>query len=81
MPLVIANEEDRLLLMSAFRYALGRMTYIVETIARHIEACWPDLLTNDRELIHREIRAAIDSGRAGMECDIAVWRRILALPL
>ena len=73
------NDNYRLILICAFRYALGRATYMPSTVADAIIAEWPDMPEGDKILYRREIREAIDRGHAGMDCDIKTWERILAL--
>ena len=75
----IENDDDRLILIAAFRYALGRMTYMPSVVAGAIESCWPELTEHDRKLFQNEINEAIEWGHVGMQCDAATWGRILEL--
>lgn len=75
----IENDDDRLILIAAFRYALGRMTYMPSVVAGAIESCWPELTGHDRRLFKNEISKAIELGHVGMQCDAATWGRILEL--
>ena len=75
----IETDDDRLVLLSAFRYALGRKTYIPSVIADQIKSCWIDLTESDRNLIKREISEAIERGHAGHKCDVDRWNEILLL--
>ena len=75
----IETDDDRLILIAAFRYALGRHSYIPSVVAGVLEQCWDDLTGRDQRLIKREIADAIERGHAGMSCDVATWRRVLAL--
>lgn len=75
----IETDDDRLVLIAAFRYSPGRMTYMPSVITGQIKACWSDLTESDRKLIKREISEAIDSGYAGHKCDIDLWSEILLL--
>jgi len=77
----IESDDDRLILIAAFRYALGRASYMPAVVAEQIAASWNDMTEYDRKLFHGEIREAIDRGCAGMSCDVATWQRILDLPL
>ena len=77
----IETDDDRLILIAAFRYALGRMSYMPSVVAGAIEQCWAELTEHDQRLIKREIDEAIERGHAGMDCDIATWRRVLELPV
>ena len=73
----IETDDDRLVLIAAFRYALGRMTYMPSVVAGVLAQCWADLTEHDQRLIKREIAEAIERGHAGMACDVATWRRVL----
>ena len=75
----IETDDDRLILIAAFRYALGRMSYMPSVVAGVLTQCWSSLTGHDQRLIKREIADAIERGHAGMSCDVATWRRVLAL--
>lgn len=62
----------------AFRYALGRQTYIVGVIVETLLDYMDRLGDHPRALMETEIREAIEKGRAGDECDVAEWRKVLA---
>jgi len=70
----IVNED---VLLSAFRYALGRQTYIVNSIVKNILNNWNDISDKLKNLMKREIQEAIDTNEAGMDCDVKEWRKIL----
>lgn len=74
----IETDDDRLILIAAFRYALGQCNYMPSVVAGAITQCWPDLTRYNQRLIRREIAEAIERGHAGMSCDVATWRRVLA---
>ena len=63
----IVNED---VLLSAFRYALGRQTYIVNFIVKNILNNWNDISDKLKNLMKREIQEAIDTNEAGMDCDV-----------
>jgi hypothetical protein len=77
------TEVDKLqlarLLLNSFRYALGRMTYVTAETAEDLEEHWDCIPAQWQELIQREIREAIDNGTAGMDCDVARWKRVIEL--
>ena len=77
----IETDDDRLILIAAFRYALGRCSYMPSVVAGAITQCWACLTEYDQRLIKREITDAIERGHAGMDCDVATWRRVLELPV
>lgn len=72
------NQEDfSVLVFCAFRYCLGRMTYITSTMSELILKYWDKIEDRDRHIIKKEIQEAIANGTAGMEMDIEQWQRIL----
>jgi hypothetical protein len=64
----------------AMRYALGRRSYAVGECVDYLIANWRYLEPRTREVIKRDIRKAITEGRAGMDMDVADWKRVLELP-
>lgn len=60
-------------LVYAFRYALGRMSYCTATMQGIIQGNAAKLHDVDRNLIMHEIREAIANGRAGDKCDVDGW--------
>ena len=66
---------DNLVYLAAFRYALGRMTYIVSTIAD--ELIKAELSDETKKTIVREIKEAdTDINGLGMSCDREAWLRV-----
>lgn len=76
--------------MAAFRYCMGRMTYIVGDCERWIFANWENFPANVRALIQREVEEEIkrdDEVRErgdqykplGWDCDRAAWIRVRSL--
>lgn len=62
--------DTQLLYIAAFRYALGRSTYMVPAIAGAIRES-RDLLTDETaRLMAREI---VECRHLGMECDARIW--------
>ena len=81
--------ED-LMVISAFRYCLGRMTYISGVCADWLVDKWPELPPHSRALIRTELDRAFaqdDEDRAsgtsfkalGWDCDRATWEKVRAL--
>lgn len=68
-----------ILMFCAFRYALGRRTYVVGTIVDILEANWGHMHSSRREMFKKEIREAMDKDRAGSVWDVQDWERILEL--
>ena len=75
----IPQQYHRDILIYAARYTLGRSTYAPHTVIELLKTVWPDLSAGDRALYQREIREAIESGRAGMDMDVRAWKTILVL--
>jgi hypothetical protein len=69
-----------ILLFCAFRYVLGRRSYVVFTICDILKANWDHMPVSRRAFFKKEIQEAIDGGRAGYEyIDVPVWKSILEL--
>ena len=68
---------DRLITICAFRYALGRMTYVTEHVSSYILDNWDEFSDQDKALFQREIKDAIENNLAGHQCDIDSWKKIL----
>ena len=67
-----------ILLFCAFRYALGRQTYVVSTVADIIKANWDHMPQSRRNLFRKEIEEAIEKGYAGsVNIDVPEWLSIL----
>lgn len=64
-------------LVSAMRYALGRSTYIVPSIADTLIQNWEEICENDQKTIVAGIQRAIDTGQAGMQMDVEQWQRVI----
>lgn len=67
---------DRLIAISAFRYALGRKTYIPGHVVDWLLTNRSKLTRHDRDLIVREIDEADRLQQLGMDCDVATWSRL-----
>lgn len=66
-----------LMVTAAHRYCLGRMTYIVSECVDWLLENWDSFEPSTRKLIRDETREAIRDERAGMECDVDQWERLL----
>ena len=73
----VQNPDDAIVLIAAFRYALGRATYFVPYVVDFILRNWDDLDVNDRNLIVKEILEARSQNNIGHDCDRNEWERIL----
>lgn len=69
--------KDQCLLICAFRYCLGRCSYVVSDMADHLLNVWDTIIPAYQELIKREIKDAIDRGMAGMDMDVETWQNLL----
>lgn len=81
-----------LMAVAAFRYCLGRRTYIVDECADWLIEQWPNFSDNAKAIIKRDLEYAFlsdDEARAtgvdpvykpfGMDCVRAQWERVRAL--
>lgn len=61
------------LMWTSLRYGLGRKTYIVGVISDLICKYVDHLNKQNRLQMAKEIRIAVQTGRAGMDMDVACW--------
>lgn len=73
----ITQEDFNTSIFCAFRYSLGRMTYISSTMTELILKYWSNINRRTRYTMIEEIKDAIDKDQAGMMCDVDQWSRIL----
>lgn len=84
--------RNDLMAVAAFRYCLGRKTYIVGECADWLIEQWPNFSDNAKAIIKRDLEDTFlsdDETRAagvdtffkplGMDCDRAQWERVRAL--
>ena len=71
--------ENDHIIFYAFRYCLGRRTYAVSEMVSYLFNNWNNISKRVRDKITEEIANAIENKRAGMECDIKQWEKILEL--
>lgn len=71
--------NPRLILVSAFRYALGRRTFMPSVVVGELIRNWDNLSHSDRKQIQDDIRWAIERDMAGMDCDVREWKKILEM--
>jgi hypothetical protein len=77
--ILVKRMELANMLLSAFRYALGRRTYITMETAEWLIRYWGILPDNWQSQIQQDIERAIARGDAGMQCDVREWQRVLEL--
>lgn len=73
----ISKKELNVAILCSFRYALGRMTYIVPDVVALIIEYKEVLNKHARATIVSEIDAAIENGTAGMKMDVSEWLRVV----
>jgi len=66
-------------LVFAFRYALGRTSTAPSIVVRDLINNWDKLNNSTKEQIKEDIKEAIDNNKAGWNCDISEWEKILEL--
>lgn len=64
------------ILFYAFRYALGRMTYVVHDVASEIIRNASAIPSKDRLTMIKEITVALDKDQAGMDMDRKEWEAV-----
>ena len=74
--MILQNDDDMVILLCAFRYALGRRTYVVDYVTTCLQKHWHALSKGDRSLIIREIGEAIERRHAGCDCDVRQWKAV-----
>lgn len=72
---VAAGGEAGGVLHMAMRYALGRSTYAPGEVLHALRAHAAQLPAYTRLMMAAEIDEVLNAGRAGMDCDVAVWRQ------
>ena len=68
---------NKTILICAFRYALGRQTYVVSIVVEEIHRVWSELNHSDKELIVREILEQQRKSSLGHRCDEDDWLSIV----
>jgi hypothetical protein len=86
--------DQEVMVIAAFRYSLGRMTYIVKDCCDWLIEQWPNFREGTRALIQKELEAAFerdddrrrrlyignsDCKPLGHDCDREQWERVRAL--
>ena len=80
LPVDITDIDKEILLICAFRYALGRQSYVVGAICKILIMNWDNFPKERRQFFKNEIREAIDANKAGdKHIDVPSWKEILRL--
>lgn len=66
-------DADDALALSAFRYCIGRMTYVVGCCVRVLAMNWETLSPPTRETIAATVRDRVAQGMAGHDMDARLW--------
>jgi len=70
------NDLDAILFW-AFRYALGRMSYVVDDLRIYLIKYKNELSKQTKDKIVQEIKKAIASNQAGMQMDVDCWNEVV----
>lgn len=74
----MAIQHTASILVCAFRYALGRATYVVSIVVNELHSNWSELRESDRELIVREILEHKKKfGKIGHDIDEREWMTLV----
>lgn len=73
---MLSSALQRSVVVSAFRYALGRSSYVVIDTAEALKETASMFPKHQRFQIVNEIDIAIRAGKAGMPMDVKVWREV-----
>ena len=65
------------LTVCAFRYSLGRESYIVSDMIEHLDEHWYEICPAFQKLIKKEIHEALEDRKCGMQMDCDAWRDLL----
>ena len=72
---------DENILFMAFRYGLGRSTYVVKEVCEELIENWNLLNVETKKLIHKEINQSINEDKIGHQIDKFEWLKILNLKI
>lgn len=84
--------RDDLMVIAAFRYCLGRSTYIVSDCVEWLLRIWPKLNENTKSIIKRDLEKTFQHDDShlikdnksnykmlGMDCDRQEWEKVREL--
>lgn len=77
MVVAVIWDDFNVLAFNAFRYALGRKTYVTAEVSDILIRRQDDLDPHVQDMIAEEIEIAIKRNRAGMPCDVDEWQKLL----
>lgn len=73
----MTKDDLNSLVWPAMRYALGRKTYVVDTVCRALINNAKDIRIDIRKRMSQEIEAAILKKQAGMNMDVELWLKVI----
>ena len=72
--------RNNLMALAAFRYCLGRSSYIVSDCVDWLIANWDEFDISLKKVIQFEIQEEIEAATIPMmDCDLYEWKRVLGL--
>ena len=74
--MILQNDDDIVILLCAFRYALRQRTYVVDYVTSCLQKHWHELSKSDKSMIIREIGAATDR-----DCAMQQWKCLMEFAL
>ena len=74
----IFSSSHQLITLAAFRYALGRKSYIVAEITKWITDNWNEIPDSTLRTILTEVESALEMGQCGDENDVIEWEKLQA---
>ena len=77
--MLIPVSEQQSFILCAFSYALGRATYVTETVQNVIIQAWPELDIGAKEFIRRDLERANELDDLGHDMDRKGWLTILKM--
>lgn len=75
--MILNNNDFEVLVLCSMRYALGRKTYVVQEICNIINDNKEKLSNLTIEIITKEVQAAIQNNKAGMDMDVNQWENLV----
>lgn len=66
-----------LMVLAAFRYCMGRTSYIVGSCVDWLIAYWKEIDANTKKIILEETVESLNKGHAGDRCDVEQWKRLV----
>ena len=73
----MTKDDLNSLCFPAMRYALGRKTYVVDTVCGVLIRNAKDIRNDIKVSMSDEIQKAIDNNNAGMDMDVIDWKRVI----